>query len=508
MKTAPTRQDNFADFRERLAALGDRVAGEHRRETLRRTLGDALVQGIRAAWVVPAGILAYRLATAWMGSTPPRPSPAALLAAVLAVPALWVLVRLAAALRNDGDEGPLLTRLDRALGNQDRLRTAREFLAKPRPTSFEAAAIEDAVPSLALAEALPLPPESAPPRNQRAIVRSAGLAVLAAALAFAVHAESSVRKAPADETTVVGQAPPPAGTGAPAPPPARAETLPDRAAPREPRPETPPRGAPRPREPRPAPDAPPVATDVKESRGRTQSGESADAAASSGEGDAKGTPSQSAQPGEPSVKKTGERKKPSEKDKPESLEAEARKEEEDSGATAGRGAATGSNRSPAASPWASKDQVTSEDEEALEEDEDVDDEFDNSDARGGVQPGLRDRKPPVNRDLSIGFGNEKNPDATGRGGPGDHKKSRGVASLVLGTPIPDHIKGKPNPGKTKITQERVQPEPEDAPPFEAEPRAPRTAPFGTLDKPDLLPWMRELIRDYTLDLRRKTPASE
>ena len=75
----------------------------------------------------------------------------------------------------------------------------------------------------------------------------------------------------------------------------------------------------------------------------------------------------------------------------------------------------------------------------------------------GLQPNMRDRRPAANRDLTIGFGNEPNPDANGRGGPSEQKKSRGVASLVLGVPIPDHVKGPPNPGRTKITQERVQP---------------------------------------------------
>ena len=148
--------------------------------------------------------------------------------------------------------------------------------------------------------------------------------------------------------------------------------------------------------------------------------------------------------------------------------------------------------------WTSKDQVVSEDEEDLEQDEEVDDEFDDSDARGGLQPNLRDRRPPVNRDLGIGFGNAKNPDANGRGGPSEQKKSRGVAALVLGVPIPDHVKGKPNPGKTKITQERVEPKAEKAGRTDASERTARGSPVGHLSQPDLLPWMRDLVRDYFL----------
>ena len=44
------------------------------------------------------------------------------------------------------------------------------------------------------------------------------------------------------------------------------------------------------------------------------------------------------------------------------------------------------------------------------------------------------------------------------------QKSRGVASLVLGVPIPDRVKGQPGPGRTKVTQERIEPEAEDAQP--------------------------------------------
>ena len=238
------------------------------------------------------------------------------------------------------------------------------------------------------------------------------------------------------------------------------------------------------------------------------SGQSADAASASGASEARGAPSSQAQASLAGKKPAKKRKKPRNK-KPKKPVAEPvpqRKPEDDSGATAGKGAASGSNKSPSASPWSSKDQVTSEDEEDLEDDEEVDDEFDNSDARGGVQPHLRDRRPPVNRDLGIGFGNQKNPDANGRGGPSELKKSRGVAALVLGVPIPDHVKGRPSSGKTKITQERVEPQVEEAEAVDASARQPRNAPVGHLTRPDLEPWMRQLLQSY-YKLIRPNPAS-
>ena len=117
-------------------------------------------------------------------------------------------------------------------------------------------------------------------------------------------------------------------------------------------------------------------------------------------------------------------------------------------------------------------------------------------ARGGVQPSLRDRRPPVSRDLRIGFGNQPNPDANGRGGPSQHKKSRGTASLVLGVPIPDRIKGQPNPGKTKITQERIEPRAEEGTTLDAGERGTRQGTVGRLGRPEMTPWMRRLVGDY------------
>lgn len=242
----------------------------------------------------------------------------------------------------------------------------------------------------------------------------------------------------------------------------------------------------------------------KKTQGAMGNGQSADAASASGKSQARGAPSSQAQASKTGKKskKKHKNKKPK-KTKPQETPKAPKTPNEDSGSTAGRGAASGSNKSPSASPWTSKDQVTSEDEEDLENDEEVDDEFDDSDSRGGVQPHLRDRRPPVNRDLGIGFGNAKNPDANGRGGPSEQKKSRGVASLVLGVPIPDHVKGMPNPGKTKITQERVEPQAETAKATTASSRTPRQSPLGFLPRPQLTPWMRDLVRSYFRSIRTK-----
>ena len=195
-----------------------------------------------------------------------------------------------------------------------------------------------------------------------------------------------------------------------------------------------------------------------------------------------------------SQKKKREPKEPKEEKKP---DKRRKKPEEKSGATAGRGSSSGASRNPAATDWASRDRTEETDNEEFEEEEDVDDEDTESEARGGLQPNLRDRRPPVNRDLSIGFGNRSNPDANGRGGPGQRKKSRGVAALVLGVPVPDHVKGQPNPGRVKINQERVQPQPEESPMVDAEDRGSRSLPTGLVPERTLDISMRRVVRDMS-----------
>ena len=245
--------------------------------------------------------------------------------------------------------------------------------------------------------------------------------------------------------------------------------------------------------------------DSRETEGVTGSGRSSAAESSTGAGSAQGSPSQQGQISKPGKKKTGAaKKKAPKKDPPKSGQKPKKNEEQESGSTAGRGSSRGSNRNPAASDWSSKDHVNTPDDDDLEEEDNVDDEEEDQESRGGMQPSLRDRKPPVSRDLSIGFGNQPSPDAKGRGGPSQPKKSRGTASLVLGVPIPDRVKGQPNPGKTKITQERVQPRAEPAPPVTASERDPRQGPASALRRLELDPWMRSLVREYFLKLRQST----
>lgn len=241
----------------------------------------------------------------------------------------------------------------------------------------------------------------------------------------------------------------------------------------------------------------------KESEGKTGDGRSAAAESTTGAGSSQGTPSQQGQVSKPGKEKTKAERKPTKKKESKPSEQPPKSDESESGSTAGRGSSKGSNRNPASSDWSSKDHVNTPDDDELTEEEEADDEEEEQEARGGMQPNMRDRRPPVSRELQIGFGNQPNPDANGRGGPSQPKKSRGTASLVLGVPIPDRVKGQPNPGKTKITQERVQPKVESAAAVEAEGRMARATPGTSLQRQELAPWMRGLVRDYFLAIRKQ-----
>jgi len=424
-------------------------------------------------------------------------SATALITLSLLLGAAWILLRAARRATAPIGDAVAIAEIDRALHLEDRLIAAREFSALPSQTPFMQAAIADATEAVqdALESGLPRTPlptvGSTPGLRGFAVLL---LLILALSIELPPAATESFLPADGGGTEVAladrtadreeSSERPAVVLPPPAPPPAK--SLDQKPSGTEP-------GGERSGE---------VSDDVKKTLGKTTSGKSSSAASSSGASQSKGAPSNQSQASEAQQEKSRRtQKKPKEAKQQEEATTPPKVPEESSGATAGRGAASGSSKSPSASKWSSKDQVTSEDEEDLEEDEEVDDEFDNSDARGGMQPQLRDRKPPVNRDLTIGFGNGKNPDANGRGGQSERKKSRGVASLVLGVPIPDHVKGRPNPGKTKITQERVEPQQEEAQEIAAAARAPRQSGIGRVARPDLVPWMRDLLQSYYRVLR-------
>jgi len=415
--------------------------------------------------------------------------------------AVWLALAVRSARRARLAPERALAVLDRHAKLADRLTTAHEFLGLTGRSAFEQAAIEDAHAAVAAARTTVLPHVEIGWRRDRAALGVVGGALLACVLAAHLRladAGDAERGAPSAEGDVelVGSLDERArepGTG-------EREAEPDAVPPREARE----------RKPQPAARSEARATDVpeqvKQSQGETREGQSSDAQASSGAGQAKGAPSNQEQKSAGESKTTEPPKKQKEVEARNDEEQPKKQAEEDSGSTAGKGSGRGSNRNSVATPWSSKDQVDTPDDQEVQDDEDFEDDAEEQKARGGMQPNLRDRRPPVSRDLSIGFGNRPNPDANGRGGPSDQKKSRGTASLVLGVPVPDRVKGQPNKGKTKITQERVEPRAETADVVAAGVRPPSSLPLGHVPAPHSSPFVQDAVRSYFDALRaRPTP---
>jgi hypothetical protein len=132
----------------------------------------------------------------------------------------------------------------------------------------------------------------------------------------------------------------------------------------------------------------------------------------------------------------------------------------------------------------------------------IQDEVEEEKAAGAEHPSLRKNKPAVDRNLSPRpTGDQPNPNANGRSGPGGLKKTRGVPAMILGVPTPDRIQGVNHPGRSKVTQENSTPKEEPQAAADAEARLAREQAFGHVDHPLLLPWMQHLIETYFVQLR-------
>ncbi len=484
-----------------LSAIAERASEvlEHRarRATFLREVARAL------PWlaVVPVAHIGLQLLR-WGTGGPPELLAPLVLAAVAGAATLvwaWITARERPAAR--AARTAALFAADRQLGLEERLVAADAFLNRREISGFERAAIEDAAARsrAALDAAFSEAPERVP--LARPIM---GWALLMTALVgvsiWVAHFEPrDLSRAALSDTQL-------AAAGAPVDAVGVDETDPGDERSEEPAPPEPePRVTVKSAESKRAEAAPELSEVVKESRGKTGSGRSSGALSTSSASESQSAPSSKGQESEQSSAppKTPPKAAPQPKPRKDAPPPPEENDEE-SGATAGKGSSKGSNKNPTASDWKSKDQVTDTDDQEVEADEEVDDDEEEQENRGGVQPSLRDRRPPVSRDLTIGFGNRPNPDANGRGGPSEQKKSRGVASLVLGVPVPDRVKGRPGPGPTKVTQERIEPEAEEATSVAAGSVTPRSEPLDAHRAPDLEPAMRELVRRYFLARRAAT----
>lgn len=162
------------------------------------------------------------------------------------------------------------------------------------------------------------------------------------------------------------------------------------------------------------------------------------------------------------------------------------------------GTAGGGRVSTARDSAGQQSRTDSEEQEADDSEEKVEDERSANKQRGGVQPSLKDRRESPSREL--GLSGTQGPPGTGRGGPTPPKKSRGTASLVLGVPLPDFVKGRLGPGSTRVNYEQVMPSPMPGDPARAVPVRPRRLPEQWCPRFEVPPALATTVRDYLVGL--------
>lgn len=486
----------FADLRRRLDALVGRGRAVLRRWALHRALRAAAPWLFPAAAPVPVAYLLASLSARAGGPAWPLP-PTATVALAVVVPLAVVAVRTAWLFRARRiDRGLALALYDRELDSRDRLQTADEFLRADARDGFRLAAVADAAGAVerALATELPQPAVAlrvlhpGPWPWAAAAVAAFVLAVLLGPgepVGDAGGLELAAVGAPASLQAQARQAADASvrrETGDRQPPPTERAAAEDSAEPMNPA------APPQPAEPR-AQSFSGRAGGTGQEAGRS----AADRAASSASGQS---------PMEPR-NRVAEESAPTSSRPPERPPIEPEENDSSSGVASGMGGSSGSRTSE------SDRETTDRKAERDQDDDDVPDdaeeeEDEEQEAASAMRPLLNQRKAPVNRSLSpSGAGEQQeNPDANGRSGPGGLKKTRGVAAMLLGVPMPDQLLGHANPGRMKVQRERAEPQERDSDPFAAEARVAMDESAGAIARDDLTLPMRNLIRDYFLARRQ------
>jgi len=483
------------ELEQHLNVLADRARGVLSRwaftRDLRLTMRDALV------WVLVAPVLlcGAQVAMLLAGRGPLSWPLGAWALLALAGPVVYVVVRMAQLAKDRHlDRRACLGAYDLQLDTRDRLVTADEFLASDSSSQFQQAAIEDAAAHIARASQTTLEPKALP---EWSISRRSGWAVAAAAVVmFAAvwlgNLALGIRSAPDAEAVLAN---------------ADLQTVPARMAASlldlKPNPPRPDRQAPndpaQPSSPQTAPD--PSAKTPKtdqDADGQSHAGGQANSRSSSQAMSSSGTPSNQQTPSQPleqdppqdqQASATGQTKKSTGK----------KAEQQASSATSGQGQSKSSSSDSNSIPATDQPDRAGANKDDGKDEEGAQDEVEEEKTAGVERPSLRKNKPPVDRNLSPRpAGDQPNPNANGRSGPGGRKKTRGVPAMILGIPTPDRIQGMTNPGRSKVTQENSTPKEEPQAALTAEPRTPRELPFGQVEHPLLKPWMLNLVEKYFL----------
>ncbi len=398
--------------------------------------------------------------------------------------------------RHRVDRRMCLALYDRELGLKDRLQAADQYLRKADRSDFEQAAVEDARGHAKTALERKLPPlvirrpDLMPPHRKLGLLAAV---LLAAALWMGQYSAS---EAALSETLVAEAIPGDLRDDS-----VLTQVLPD---PLRPRPTS--MAARRNTEvevPKSQAEARPSELEMRELSTRRQSSDRSAAGS-----DAKrSNQARQAQSGA-----SGQRSEQQEQDNKESRKKESKQKpreppkdppdepKESAGLQGGKGEMSGGRM--AASDHASAQDKTQQPEP--EGDSDYGDEEEDEEQKAGSasKPLINQRKAPVNRSLTPSAdSDQERDDLNGRGGPGGLKKTRGVAAMLLGVPLPDYLQGKVNPGRMKIQSEQGRAEEHQAEPALARDRPARDGSVGHTLHREIPPLSREVVRNYFIAQR-------
>ena len=204
-----------------------------------------------------------------------------------------------------------------------------------------------------------------------------------------------------------------------------------------------------------------------------------------------------------------EPKKPKKKSEQEEQKESKQDEKDDSASGIAGGKGAGSGRQSASTEMLEQHSRSREDDFDQDVDQESDDEEDEEqEAASAAKPMLNQRKAPVDRQLTpSGVGFEERDDLNGRGGPGGLKKTRGVAAMLLGVPMPDKLRSQINVGRIKVQRERSVPIPNLVQTAESENRGQMDDSVGTFSRTEMKPWMLDVAKKYFLDLRQNGKPS-
>ena len=518
-ETAPLGESNAGDHNAPARARGrpngaspdiegdlERVVVRGRRQlrawAAKEALGKAFVHLFAAALVVPCLALIGNLVGLFGPSLWPLTAVPTVVLAIVTPFVIVAIYALVVVLREKTDRRICLTLFDRLLDFKGRLQTADEFLLRGSASPFEQAAVEDAAPFVRQALDAELPAVRTPPpelRPRRWPLGAASVLVLAAAVLLA--------DLPAVQGTPMVELPDELPT--------ELATVDQAVAEEDPEPPLPKESSRRSligqrlaalSEPSPEGDA------ERTARSETGTGDTRSSSAKSST-----AASLARQAGKAAAGASGEgtsrenkpRERPAKPRRENPSHPEETKEEQpetSKGVSGGTGRSSGSRTSSSDQPPAN-DKARNDETEADATDDAEEEEDEEQKSASTSKPMLNNRKAAVDRSLSpSGLSDQENDQANGRSGPSGLKKTRGVAAMLLGVPMPDHLRGKSNPGRIKVERERADPEPKTSLAAAATVRGSRRESIGYLPHLALAPWMRNTIRDYFLAERARDIA--